>query len=187
MLRPSVVYSWTPYVKQSWWFAMAISADSLEILMRTAKNPIIAIELIGVLVSLILFSEVLDGRAFLGFVDNEPGKHSIVKGTSSSVEASKIVEDICHLEIDMKALAFWERIPSQSNMADAPSRGLRPESVPGWRDPRRVEARAVHDRGLRPLRPSPADEAEGEASTRLRANVTQGLTLRGLRDLWVSC
>ena len=166
-----------PFSKEAWWYAMSLAPDVVEILLKSSQNPIITIELVGVLVGMVLFSHVLQGRSFIGFVDNEPGKHGIIRGTSSNPEASNVIEGICHAEIDAKALGFWERIPSQSNLADGPSRGRGPETIEGWPRPRRVEARAVHDARLRPRGRDAARDGQAPPCDPLRASVASGLTL----------
>ena len=96
-----------------------------------AANPIAAVELLAVLASFVLWSGELRGRAVLGFVDNESAKHALVKGMSASPDSGAICGEVCALEISQASLMYWERVPSKSNIADEPSRGIRPFALPG--------------------------------------------------------
>ena len=97
------------------------------------------LELVAIQVGLFLFSAILAGRPIIGFVDNEPGRHAIIRGTSGPIEAASVVQEICDLEIGHKLLCYWARVPSPSNLADDPSRGIAPAPLPGWPAPQRAQ------------------------------------------------
>ena len=65
-------------------------------------------------------------RAVLAFVDNDPAKHALVRGSSAVRDVAALVDAICSLETRSRMLTYVERVPSASNPADAPSRGEAP-------------------------------------------------------------
>ena len=90
---------------------------------------ITAIESAAVVVLLESFPE-LENCLWIHFVDNDSALHSFVKGSSSSVpmnELSALVHQCC---AERKLFFYVQRVESQSNPADPPSRG---EAMP--RDP----------------------------------------------------
>ena len=127
-----------PWTRQYRWYAMAVSPLALAALRRSSENPIVTIELVAIQAGLFLFSAALAGRPVIGFVDNEPGRHAIIRGTSGPVEAASVVQEICDLEIGLRLLCYWARAPSASNLADDPSRGITPAPLPGWPAPQRA-------------------------------------------------
>ena len=71
-------------------------------------------------------SDLLMHRAVLAFVDNDPARHAIVRGGSPVADIASVVDEMCGLEVSRRILLYFERVPSQSNIADPPSRGERP-------------------------------------------------------------
>ena len=61
---------------------------------------------------------------------------------------SLLCEQVCEVEVQARALLFYERVPSASNIADPPSRGRAPPAIPGWPAPVRL---SIED--LFPLHP----------------------------------
>ena len=104
-------------------------------LSSAASNPIAAIELVAVWVALLLWGPKMAHRAVLAFVDNDPAKHALVRGGSGVAEIASIVDAICTLEIDRRAMLYYERVPSSSNIADPPSRGVRPGALEHFDSP----------------------------------------------------
>ena len=66
--------------------------------------------------------EWLSGRRSIWWVDNEAARHCLIKGVSGS----KSMQRLCRAFYDLEALhptfSWFERVPSYSNPADAPSR-----------------------------------------------------------------
>ena len=107
-------------------------------LLKTSENPICAIEIIAVVAAFWIWAKWLNGRPMIGFIDNEPAKHGLVKGTSQNEDCAAILNDIAVVEIRAQILAYWERVASDSNIADDPSRGIEPIGIPSWRPPTRT-------------------------------------------------
>ena len=148
-------------------FAARLSPAVMAQLVSKAANPIAAVEALAVLLAFFVWDRRLRARTVLGFVDNEAAKQALVKGSSAAEDVAAIVGDICAAEIKDQSLCFWERVPSASNVADPPSRGVCPPALAGLSPPRRASAeldfdvsRAKHScrllgglRDIVPLRP----------------------------------
>ena len=116
-------------------FAATLGPAAMGALSSKAANPIAAVELLACLVALSLWADAVRGRAVIGFVDNESAKCALVKGASAAQDVATICGDVCAAEIALAAVFYWERVPSRSNIADAPSRGVRPVALPGFTSP----------------------------------------------------
>jgi len=77
----------------------------------------------------------------LAFVDNEAARSGLVRGSSSNRHSGEIIEEIVALDIKTHVLSWYARVPSQSNLADAPSRGKAPAALKSWDEPHRVQVR----------------------------------------------
>ena len=91
-------------------------------------------ELIPCVAARILWADRLAGRPVLHFLDNEASKFALIKGSSPTRDSAWIIHRTWELEASLKSWSWFERVPSASNCADAPSRGLPPkfELVSGW-------------------------------------------------------
>ena len=89
-----------PWSRRCWFFSMVIAPQAIAALRVNSENPIVTVELLAIHVGLVLFSAVLAGRPTIGFVDNEPARHAIIRGTSGILEAATVVQGICDTEIE---------------------------------------------------------------------------------------
>ncbi|CAE7303252.1 SLC24A2 [Symbiodinium sp. CCMP2592] len=76
-----------------------------------------------------VFHQSLSGRYCVYFIDNDGVLLSYIKGTSSSKPMRDILLMWESLEMHAHTWAWWARVPSASNPADAPSRGELDELV----------------------------------------------------------
>ena len=65
----------------------------------------------------------LAGKHLISFVDNEGSKYSLVRGYSDSPSISFLCGLADAVLDEHRILAWFSRVPSFSNIADAPSRG----------------------------------------------------------------
>ena len=130
-------------------FAATLGPEAMGALSSKAANPIAAVELLACLIALALWANEVRDRAVIGFVDNESAKCALVKGGSAAQDVATICGDVCAAEIALAAVLYWERVPSSSNISDAPSRGARPVALPGLPSPRQrtIELTSFGDRG----------------------------------------
>ena len=136
------------------YFSGTLSPAAMSQLSSKAANPIAAVEALAVLLAVLFWAERIRSRPVLAFVDNEPAKAALVKGSSASGDLATICGDICEAEIRLQALCFWERVPSASNVADPPSRGRVPPALGGLSLPSRSLASELKFRTFAGLRSS---------------------------------
>ena len=112
-------------------------------LLEQSDNPILEIEMIGVLLGLLIWLPELSSNPVIGFNDNDAVKGSLISGTSASKRTAFLLEGIVRLEAQSRTLLWWERVPSDSNPADAPSRGKQPGGLAQLGRPRRRSTKQV--------------------------------------------
>ena len=81
-------------------------------------------ELLAVPLSFSTWAHVIEGRDVLVFVDNETVKDALIHGISRSLASSRMVRFTRLFCASYAVGAWYERVASPSNIADAPSRGL---------------------------------------------------------------
>jgi len=67
--------------------------------------------------------DTLLNRPSLWFIDNEAARFSFIKGASPSLSMSLIIREVALIDASSPTGAWYERVASQSNIADLPSRG----------------------------------------------------------------
>ena len=77
------------------------------------------------------------------------GRQENVKVCSSSVSLANCVDCATRLEIDLHLAAWWERVPSKSNLGHPPSRGIVAPLLLGWPTPCCTSAAALLDLQVR--------------------------------------
>jgi hypothetical protein len=93
-----------------------------EWLLSGRRQLVTECELLPVLLAKKYWAPVLRGRKVLWYVDSEPSKFSLIKGSSDTEECNRIVSAIHLLDADAPSFDWYARVPSKSNPADAPSR-----------------------------------------------------------------
>ena len=88
------------------------------------KSQIAMVELFAVIVALQTFRDLLRGTWILVFVDSEPVQGALVKGYSAREDFCSLVSVFWRLALELRVLAYIDRVPTDSNPADPPSRNL---------------------------------------------------------------
>ena len=129
------------------YFQAVIEGRDLELfLAKGAKTVILELEILPVLLSRAVWSDRLRGRSHLSFVDNDGAKCGLVAGYSANAQACELIARTSAADIALGTLPWYDRVPSASNLADAPSRGEEPSALCGWARPVRSPCvRALHD------------------------------------------
>ena len=91
--------------------------------LESGDHLICQIELFAVYCVKVLMPGRLEGRRVIYWVDNEASRLALVKGQSKSPIMDRVLRALCDLEDGMHSYAWYSRVPSQSNIADSPSRG----------------------------------------------------------------
>lgn len=88
-----------------------------------SKHVVSQAELLPVLLVLHTFPKMLRNRRLLFFVDNEGVRFSLIKGASRAELSRDMVLGVARMVAHLCCLPWYLRVPSESNPADAPSRG----------------------------------------------------------------
>ncbi len=82
------------------------------------------VELYGALVARATWDSQLANHKSILFVDNNAAKEAFVKGTSHNPHYREMLLTLEHLESRNGSWTWVARVPSSSNSADEPSRGV---------------------------------------------------------------
>ena len=79
-------------------------------------------EIIAVLVGLMSFETWLEGRKVIVYSDNAGAEGSIRKGSATAPDQNRLIHGVWSLVMKLKIHLWIERVPSEDNIADSPSR-----------------------------------------------------------------
>ena len=103
--------------------AARVPGATLALLQQETKFVINALEVLPVLfVRRMWANRLLHSRTFI-FIDNDGARHSLMKAYSKSEAIQKVLRNIVSIQAEAPAYVWYCRVPSHSNIADAPSRG----------------------------------------------------------------
>lgn len=92
--------------------------------MTGGETIIGELETAAVGMSIDLWSDALSSQHVVFFIDNDGAKYSLIRGYSKSTMITRLC-DVCSEMLDSSVMLPWfTRIPSASNIADFPSRGI---------------------------------------------------------------
>ena len=102
-----------------------VPRDILDHWQASGQHQVISqAELLAAVIIRYLLKDRLKGRRVLLFLDNDPARYALLKG-NSGVSTMQLLTATFHLiDLDHPCLLWEERVPSSSNIADLPSRGL---------------------------------------------------------------
>jgi hypothetical protein len=86
------------------------------------KNQIVMIELLGVVMAFEFWHELVRNSSVLLFVDSEPVQGALVKGYSHFEDMCELTGVFWALVDELNALVYIDRVPTDGNVADGPSR-----------------------------------------------------------------
>ncbi|CAE7203407.1 unnamed protein product [Symbiodinium sp. CCMP2592] len=113
------------------WFGLPLSESDIRPLIPVdAITGIGELETVAVVVAFMLWSQHLASSDCMAYLDNEGARFALIKGYS----ASWAVTRVCHIfarTCEQSTLLPWcARVPSSSNIADAPSRSIACDLLP---------------------------------------------------------
>ena len=100
-------------------------------------------ELFPQLVARLIWADHLRSTSCLSFIDNDSSRAMLVRGYSTNVHCAALVEAVIAEDAALGLAAWFERVPSHSNIADAPSRCKAPARLSGWAAPALVDTESV--------------------------------------------
>ncbi len=99
----------------------------------TKKQVVGQAELVPCLAAKQVWRKRMRGRLVMNYIDNEAAKYALIKGTSPTRDSAWLVNEFWKSEALMESYSWLERVPSASNCADDPSRGVSEVRVAGRR------------------------------------------------------
>ena len=113
------------------WFGCGAPSWMIDELMHFEESEketvIFELECLALLMAFKLFQAALGHSNIVAFTDNEGVLGTVVRCWSSNKFGSLCARAICKIEDRLSIFCWYERVPSSSNPADGPSRGLRLE------------------------------------------------------------
>lgn len=106
-------------------FSLALDAEVRALFGEGVKKQIIfEVETLAALLATYVWKSSLCGGRVVLFVGNEGTKFSLLKGLSDNACVDSMAELFAELECSEHVTAWIARVPSKSNVADPPSRGI---------------------------------------------------------------
>ena len=105
------------------------------------KKVIHQAEVYPVLLCALAWGRQLAGRRILVFVDNDAARTAVIKGDTRSLASARITHQFWERAATHEWYPWIDRVPSKSNPADGPSRGV-------WDEVERMGARRIPMQGL---------------------------------------
>ena len=119
---------WAPSAPR--YFAEEVAAVKVrQWLAAGTKHPVFQAELLPVAMAAASWAEALRDRSVILFLDNDAARYALVKGYSPVTSAARLVGEAWLSFAACGAAVWFARVPTESNPADAPSRG---QECPGW-------------------------------------------------------
>jgi hypothetical protein len=156
-------------------FSLAVPMRLIvEWLPRTTQ--VVMIEMLAPVVSNFVWKDALIGKRVLLFVDSEAVEGALVKGYSARDDMCWLTSVFWEQALELRALFYIDRVSTDANVADGPSRGRRRETeIAGWES---VEASfpPVVEKGLGVFKVRNLENLEGTAGFSSKGKRLYGLT-----------
>ena len=98
-------------------------SDLMHLLLQGSKNPIYELEVMPVLVAISLWGRQCQNSQVCWHLDNEASRSAYLKAYGATLIADGMVAAFTREEMALQIKSWFARVPSASNLADAPSRG----------------------------------------------------------------
>ena len=114
-----------PMGKKVAFFSIQLSAEQRNALGAESKKAIIfESELLAMVLAFSVWRSVVGSSSVICFVDNNSSRDVAISGCGRNDVANKLVEFLLKLEMATNVTPWYTRVPTPSNIADDPSRGL---------------------------------------------------------------
>lgn len=109
------------------WFGEELSLDTLAVINPDGKATLIyELECYAAVMSLLRLGSSWSDADVILFLDNEASLASLINGKSDSLFVQSLLDALFEWECESRCNVWFERVPSHSNPADDPSRGIFP-------------------------------------------------------------
>lgn len=120
-----------PGVRQRRYFSVELTNEQRVKLGELRKQQIIfETETLAALVALLLWKDCVAADKCILMLDNEAAKFAFVRGFSNNALVDRMVKQFAALESESQISMCFRRVPTHSNIADSPSRGV----IDGFKD-----------------------------------------------------
>ena len=107
------------------WAGQSLDAEFISyILVEDQKQAVGELETLAVLAAIHLWRDYFVAKHVVFFIDNEASRFCILKGYSKNDAISQMVHALASLEESVGCFTWFARVPSEANIADAPSRAV---------------------------------------------------------------
>ena len=103
-------------------FGGMVPGPIMDALLKTSRNPIYELEVLPVLISSRLWAAKLATFQVCWYLDNEAARSACIKAYGATSIADRLVNAFVCDETEYQIKSWFGRVPSPSNIADAPSR-----------------------------------------------------------------
>ncbi len=113
------------------WAGQALGTEFIGSIMAEEQKQFIGeLETLAVLAAIHLWESYLVAKHVVFFIDNEASRFCILKGYSKNDAISKMVHSLASHEESVGCFTWFARVPSEANIAHAPSRDVSHDSLP---------------------------------------------------------
>ena len=103
-------------------FGGSVPKDLMDLLLSRSRNPIYELEVMPLLIAVLLWGGTCETSQVCWYLDNEAGKSAFLKAYGATEFADGMVRKFTCCEMELQIKSWFARVPSQSNVADSPSR-----------------------------------------------------------------
>lgn len=104
-------------------FSERLSADHLKTLGHGAKKTVIfEAELLALIVGVTVWERFLRGALVVCYIDNNSARDVAISASARNSVAHNLLDKLITVEMASRGFFWYARVPSPSNIADAPSR-----------------------------------------------------------------
>ena len=104
------------------YFSELVPQKFMEFFLLDSAHPIFELELLPVLCALHAWKDLIGHCQCVFYLDNEAAKGALVRATTCRVPGRAILQSFIEEEMACQVKVWFSRVPTSSNISDAPSR-----------------------------------------------------------------
>ena len=104
------------------YFSEVVPEKLMDRFLEQTQHPIFELELLPVWCALYTWSGFLQNSQAVFYLDNEGAKAALINGATSTENGRLIIQQFVLRELQIQMRVWFSRVPTSSNLADAPSR-----------------------------------------------------------------
>ena len=103
-------------------FGEQAPATLLDEFLHESQHPIYEMEVLPVVMACKIWTKYISGSPTVFYLDNTAARSACIKGDGANRATRRMLFELVKLESRFRILSWFGRVPSHSNLADAPSR-----------------------------------------------------------------